>query len=595
MENLIIYDPLEDKSPMGVVSKNEKVKFCLKNKNLNLQEAYFLIKKDEDDEFSYLEMVKENENFVAEKEFENSGHYWYAFKIKINDEYYFLNKTYDNRSYLSREINECFFQLVTEKPYTQTNQMQGGIIYQIFVDRFCKYGEVAVREPLIFRKDWGGKIQKNTTDPLIINQEVFGGNFAGVESKLDYLKNLGVTIIYLNPISMANSNHKYDTADYMRVDSMFGTELDFERLIKEAKHRGINIIIDGVYNHTGSDSIYFNKYNRFNTLGAYKSKNSKFYSWYNWDCWPDRYGSWWGIDTLPSISHQSEDFQNYIAGDGGVIEKYLKQGVSGVRLDVVDEISDAFVKKIRNKVSSFGEDKAVIGEIWEDASTKISYSKRRKYFSENELTSVMNYPVKESIINYIKTKDPTDLVSTMRMLQNNYPKAVLDNLMNFLGTHDTGRFYSDLKAIAEGDEIRAFKLLKVATAILFLLPGVPSIFYGDEYGIENNDGSSRGCFDWNNYKTKIYDWYLKLTKIRKFEVLKDGNFKILYARHGKFVFERYNEHQRIIMFANLQKEPFNINIDGNFVSFLTKNRISNNIVLNQEEIEILIENKKEKK
>jgi len=476
MENFVKYDPLEDKSPIGVVAKNNKVEFKINTDRQDIELAYLVMKKDEDSQFRYIEMTRTSQGYICEQTFENAGHYWYVFQIKIGDNYFYINKTYDNRSYISYEIGEQFFQSVIEKEYTSYDQMQGGIIYQVFVDRFCKVGEVKKREPLIFRDDWGGGLQKNTTNPLIINLEVFGGNFAGLISKLDYLKKLGITIIYLNPISMANSNHKYDTADYMRVDPMFGTEKEFEFFINEAKQREIKVIIDGVYNHTGSDSIYFNKYNRFDTLGAYKSQDSKFYPWYNWDVWPDKYGSWWGIDTLPSIRHDSDDFQNFIAGDGGVIEKFLKQGIAGVRLDVVDEISDEFVKKIQKKVSSFGEDKIVVGEVWEDASTKISYSQRRKYFLDNELSSVMNYPVKESVITYLKTKEPYDLESTMRMLKNNYPKAVLDNLMNFLGTHDTGRFYSDIKAFCDGDEDRAFALLKVATTILFTLPGVHQYF-----------------------------------------------------------------------------------------------------------------------
>ncbi len=592
MENFVKYDPLEDKSPVGVIAKNNKVEFRINTERQDIELAYLVLKKDEDSQFRYIEMTKTSQGYVCEQTFENAGHYWYVFQIKIGDSYFYINKTYDNRSYISYEIGEQFFQSVIEKEYTSYEQMQGGIIYQVFVDRFCKVGEVKKREPLIFRDDWGGGLQKNTTDPLIINLEVFGGNFAGLTSKLDYLQKLGITIIYLNPISMANSNHKYDTADYMRVDPMFGTEKEFELFISEAKQRGIKVIIDGVYNHTGSDSIYFNKYNRFDTLGAYKSQNSKFYPWYNWDVWPDKYGSWWGIDTLPSIRHDSDDFQNFIAGDGGVIEKFLKQGVAGVRLDVVDEISDEFVKKIQKKVSSFGEDKIVVGEVWEDASTKISYSNRRKYFADNELSSVMNYPVKESVITYLKTKEPYDLESTMRMLQNNYPKAVLDNLMNFLGTHDTGRFYSDIKAFCDGDEARAFSLLRVATAILFTLPGIPSIFYGDEYGIENNDGSSRNCFDWNGYKTRIYEWYLKISKVRKLEVFKDGQFRILMASHGKFVFERYNQFERVVVLTNLQREPLEIKLEGTFESFFDKKKVDSFIILNENQVEILIEKNK---
>ena len=207
----------------------------------------------------------------------------------------------------------------------------------------------------------------------------------------------------------------------------------------------------------------------------------------------------------------------------------------------------------------------------------------------------MNYPAKESIMHFLRTKDTINFVSTMRMLQNNYPKAVLDNLMNFLGTHDTGRFYTDIKWIAEDNEEKALLFLKIATSILFLIPGVPCLFYGDEYGIENNDDSSRGCFDWNNYKTKIYSWYLKLSKIRKYKVLKDGLFNILFAKEGKLVFERFNDEERIIFCANLTNTPFNVEIEGDFKSFITKDEINSEICLGENEFEILIEKNKKKK
>lgn len=584
------YDPLLFKFPKGPISKNNDVKFHIDyNGETEPKITYFMIKADGDAEYKYLKMTKNN-GYEITYHFENAGHFWYNFQFVFEDYCLYLNKTFDSFSELSNERKEDYLQLVTEKEYTCTNSMQGGIIYQIYVDRFCKLGEVKCRKPLIMREDWGGKIQKNTTDPLIINLEVFGGNINGIISKLDYLKDLGITTIYLNPISQANSNHKYNTSDYMKIDDMFGTETDFKNLIELANERGMKIVIDGVYNHTGSDSIYFNKNGNFNTLGAYKSKDSKFYSWYDFEEYPDKYRSWWGIDTLPSINRNSADFQNFIAGKGGVLEKYLKLGVGGVRLDVVDEITDEFVQKIEKKVHEFGEDKVVMGEVWEDASTKSSYSKRRQYFTENELNSVMNYPVKETVLEFILTQNSKPLESTLRMLENNYPKVVKDNLMNFLTTHDTKRVFSELLRMNNDDKNLAFSLYKIATAFIFTLPGVPSIFYGDEYGMLNNDGSSRGCFDWKNYKNEIYDWFLKLTKIRKLPVLKDGELNILYSGNGKFAFERTGEKERVVVIANVSDSAFNINIEGDFTSFLTGKKISNH-TLSKDEFDILIETK----
>ena len=585
------YDPLLFKLPKGVITKNNNVKFFVEYNGENEPNiAYFMIKRDEDHTYQYLQMERVEGGYYFEYDFNESGHYWYNFQFVFDGYCLYLNRSFDTRSFIADYKGDDYLQLVTEKEYECTDCLQGGIIYQIFVDRFCKEGEVKNRKPLILRDDWGGSLHKNTTDPIFVNLEVFGGNFKGIISKLDYLKNLGVTTIYLNPIQLANSNHKYNTSDYMKVDDMYGTENEFKQLVDEAKKQGIQIVIDGVYNHTGSDSIYFNKDGNFDTLGAYRSQNSRYYNWFNFIEYPDKYYSWWGIDTLPSINHECDDFQDYITGDNGVIDKFMKLGVAGVRLDVVDEITDRFVKKIANRVHKYGKNKVVMGEVWENAAIKESYGARRKYFADNELNSVMNYPIKETVLEYVRTGSPVNLESTIRMLENDYPKVVRDNLMNFLTTHDTTRVFSELLAHTEGDEKTAANLYKIATALIFTLPGVPSIFYGDEYGMENDSGSSRGCFDWKNYKNDIYKWFEKLTKVRKIKALKDGETNVLYCQYGKFIFERVGENERIVVLANLHETNLDVNLEGDFTSFITGKKL-NEFKLGKNQVEILIERK----
>ena len=591
MNNIAYFDPLLFKCPKGTVAKGTEVSFMLKMEdNQSPKEVYLMIKDDEANDYTYEKMQKIQNNYTKTLKFENNGHYWYNFKVVFDNFSVFINKSYDNHSYTSCDKGEDFSQQVTEEEYTCTDSMQGGIIYQIFVDRFCKVGEVKPREPLVLREDWGGAIKKNTTNPILINEEVFGGNFKGITSKLDYLAELGVTVIYMCPISEAYSNHKYDTANYMNVDDMFGSEEDFKELIDKAKEKGMKVVIDGVYNHTGSDSIYFNKKGRYNEVGAYQSKDSKYHKWFDFINYPDVYEAWWGIDTLPRVNGNCTEFHDYIAGNGGVIEKFMKLGVSGVRLDVVDELDNSFVKKISNKVKEFGKDKVIMGEVWEDAGTKIAYSSRRKYFVENQLNSVMNYPVKESLLNYIKSGEPYELVSTIRMLQSNYPKVVQDNLMNFLTTHDTVRFRSELETITNGNEEEADALMKLASAVSYTMVGVPSIFYGDEYGMKNNDGSSRGCFDWNNYQNEIFEWYKKLATIRKMRVMKDGEINVIFAKYGKFVFERYNENECVIIATNMRGEDLRLRLNGEFESFITGERPTN-VVIKKYGFEILIEKK----
>lgn len=592
MNNIAYFDPLLFKCPKGTIAKGNEVKFKLEvSEDANPVDVYLMIKNDEDQDYTYEKMQKNEKYYEKTLKFKTNGHYWYKFKLVFKDYSLYVSKTFDAYSYVSEEPGEDFFQQVTEKEYTCTNSMQGGIIYQIFVDRFCKVGKVVPRTPLVLRDDWGGAIKKNTTDPILINEEVFGGNFKGITSKLDYLSDLGVTVIYMCPISEAYSNHKYDTADYMKVDSMFGSEEDFKELIDKAKEKGIQIIIDGVYNHTGSDSIYFNRKGRYAEAGAFQSTDSKYHKWFDFIDYPKVYESWWGIDTLPKVKGDCTEFHDYIAGDGGVIEKFMKLGIGGVRLDVVDELANDFVKKISNKVKEFGKHKVIMGEVWEDAGTKIAYDYRRRYFSENQLNSVMNYPIKSSLLNYIKSGDPIELVSTIRMLQNNYPKVVQDNLMNFLTTHDTVRFRSELQEIAEGNEEQANKLMKLASAVSFTMSGVPSIFYGDEYGMKNNDGSSRGCFDWENYQNETFKWYKHLAKIRKMKVMKDGDLNILYAKHGKFIYERVNENERVVVLTNMTDTSLKVNLHGDFTSFITGEKASS-FNLEKHDVEILIETKK---
>ena len=591
MNNMAYFDPLLFKCPKGTVTKGTEVSFKLKVKEgCSPKEVYLMVKDDVEQDYYYHKMICNENSYTKTISFEKSGHYWYNFKLVFNDYSVFVSKTYDSHSYISYDKGEDFSQQVLEEEYVSTDSMQGGIIYQIFVDRFCRVGDVKTKEPLVLREDWGGKIKKNTSNPILINEEIFGGNFKGITSKLDYLKELGVTVIYMCPISEAYSNHKYDTADYMTIDEMFGGEDDFKELVQKAKEKDIQIVIDGVYNHTGSDSIYFNKKGRYGELGAYQSKDSKYYKWFDFIKFPDVYESWWGINTLPSVNGNCSEFQEYIAGKNGVIEKFMNLGVSGIRLDVVDELSNDFVKKISNKVKEFGKDKVIMGEVWEDAGTKIAYSSRRKYFVENQLNSVMNYPVKESLLNYIRTGEPYELVSTIRMIQNNYPKVVQDNLMNFLTTHDTVRFRSELENITAGDNKKADCLMKMASAICYTMVGVPSIFYGDEYGMKNNDGSSRGCFDWENYQNEIYEWFKHLAKIRKLSVMKDGDINILLAKRGKFVYERVNENERVIVATNLFGEDLRLRLNGEFESFITGEKVTSVIVKNNK-FEILIEKK----
>jgi len=391
----------------------------------------------------------------------------------------------------------------------------------------------------------------------------------------------------------------------MQIDDLLGDKNDFVELIKNAKQKGIKIILDGVFNHTGDDSLYFNKYNRYDSLGAYQSKESKYYNWYNFTNFPNEYDSWWGIMTLPAINEDNDDYIHFITGENGVIDYYTKLGVGGWRLDVVDELPSEFVKSIRNAVKRADNDAIIIGEVWEDASNKISYGNRREYFQGKELDSVMNYPLKNAIIEFVKNGNSEFLLHTIKEQMDHYPQKALHSLMNILSTHDTARILTVLGGeSADGkDKITLSKLkispnqmesaifkLKVATTLQFTLCGVPSIYYGDEVGMEGYaDPLNRCTFPWGNENTEILEWYKFLSNLRKeISAFKMGDFEQIYCDKGVFIFKRLDEKSQVLVCINISSNNFYFEFDGNLKELITKKTYTNNYVFNSQTIAIFI-------
>jgi len=441
--------------------------------------------------------------------------------------------------------------------YAEPTKYYGGVIYHIFVDRFNKGGNVPVREDAVLMKQWEGAIPEYPAYPgaHLENNTFFGGTLYGITEKLDYIKSLGTTLIYLSPIFEAYSNHKYDTGDYMKVDDMFGGEKALKKLICEAKKRGIGIILDGVFNHTGSDSVYFNREGRYETLGAYQSKESPYYKWYDFKSFPNKYTCWWGIEILPRINPDIKECGEFIAGNGGVIEKYSKLGIAGFRLDVADELSDSFISKIKSKLLENPESSLLYGEVWEDASNKIAYDKRKHYYLGSELDGVMNYPLRTGIISFLKNKDKSALEYEFLDVMFNAPIRVRNMQMNLLGTHDTERILTMLAGeSADGktnDELarthltdiqkkKGISLLKMAYVILSTVPGLPTVFYGDEVGLEGyKDPFNRRPYPWKNGNSEIREYYKKIGKIRREEELyKDGDFSLIHIDAERLIFAR---------------------------------------------------------
>ena len=449
------------------------------------------------------------------------GLYWYRFVFHTeNGDVY---KDNDGRLYQFT---------VYQKGYKTPDWLKGGVIYHIFVDRFNKGKD----RDIVFRKkgvlkEWGEEVTIVDPDGVFRANDFYGGNLQGIIDKLDYLKGLGVTLIYLSPIFESSSNHRYDTGDYEKIDDLLGSEEKFAELISKAKSKGIGIMLDGVFNHTGADSKYFNKFGAYPTLGAYQSKDSVYYNWYDFYKFPDEYHCWWGITVTPTISQRALSFRDMIAGEDGIIEKWTKLGVKGWRLDVVDELREDFVKNIRERVKESDSDAVVIGEVWEDASNKIAYSYRRHYFQGEELDGVMNYPFKEATLAYALGGEVKNFIDTVMTIVENYPRQSLDVTMNLIDSHDTARALSVLSGVDMAGTDKAFrrdfrmngdlyalakKRLILASALQFTLPGVPSIFYGDERGMQGyEDPLCRRTIDWSGYDEEIFSHYKTLGAIRK--------------------------------------------------------------------------------
>ena len=452
--------------------------------------------------------------------------------------------------------------------------IKGGLIYHIFIDRFNRGGRfgadgrpAGLRDDAVYRTDWGGcPAFRPDEEGIIRNNDFFGGDIYGVIEKLPYLESLGVTCIYLSPVFEAASNHKYDTGDFMKVDAGFGGDEALQKLCKDADELGMKVILDGVFNHVGSDSRYFNRYDNYDGAGAYRGAGSPYYDWFTFKE-DGTYEAWWGIKLLPTMNKLAESYREYICGFDGVIAHWMKKGVSGWRLDVVDELPDVFLDPLCARMKAENHDAFIVGEVWEDASHKIAYSTRRRYFLGGQLDSVTNYPLKNSIIACVKEGNILQLAETMAALNRNYPAGVLHSLMNILGTHDTMRILTALSDsdFPEGREAMsgfyltdeqtrvAIKRLKLASTLQFTLPGVPCLYYGDEAGMDGGaDPFNRRCYPWGAENGELVSWYTNLSRQRKERsCFKDGKYELVEARAGLFAFTRGQGNDRVLVAINV--------------------------------------------
>ena len=616
----VVFDSRDErfKTPQGAARAGENVQICLLTESaVDVRRAQALVQCDRDGSWARYEMTEkvprmpEGGYRAYEMAFvpETPGLYWYHFELETAAGRLTVGLSgADNRAIITEDPKN--WQLtVYRRAYEVPEWFEGGVMYHIFVDRFCHEGPYVELPGKKTRRDWGGMPEyRPDQDGRIRNNDFFGGNLQGIRSKLPYLEELGVTCLYLSPIFAAYSNHKYDTADYTKIDPMFGDEETFRALCREAGERGIRVILDGVFSHTGADSIYFDKEGHYGGNGAYGNPDSPYRSWYYFhnDHNKENYETWWGIDTLPRINKLCPEYDAFICGEDGIARRWLRAGAAGWRLDVADELPNRFLRKLTKAVKTERPDALLIGEVWEDASNKIAYDERKNYFEGDKLDSVMNYPFRTAIIDFVRSGNAWQLAACIEEILEHYPEEVVHCLMNSLGTHDTERILTALggkdlgynpsreaqaqEQMSPAERARAVRLFMIAEALQMTLPGVPCIYYGDEAGMEGyKDPFNRRCYPWGSEDPGLIAWTKKLTAIRRAHpVYRRGEYRTVASLGGIFAFERFGAGERIITCANCGQEEGKVIADDTWQDLLTGELYKNNITIFPGQVLILL-------
>ena len=534
---------------------------------------------------------------------------WYYFIIVSTDGTWYYGNNEDQLGGVGElydKIPPSFQITVYEKDAKTPDWFKHSVMYQIFPDRFCRKGSrLPEKKGAVLHTVWNDMpfYAKDPDTKEIITYDFFGGNFEGIESKLSYLKELGISTIYLNPIFEAESSHRYDTGDYHKTDPMLGTEEDFRRLLDKAKKMGIRIILDGVFSHTGSNSIYFNQKHAYDSVGAAESKDSPYYEWYSFRKYPEDYECWWEHPTLPNVKETTPSYLDFIIRNkDSVMHHWMKTGIAGWRLDVIDELPAEFSRYFYQEMKKDDPESVLIGEVWEDASHKVSYDKQREYLCGGEMDSAMNYPFRQNLLDFLLKKIDAGLcMRRLESLRENYPKENFYAMMNLIGSHDVARVMTllgeapDEKEMTEAEQGR-FRLndgqaklaadrLRLAVLCQMTYPGVPCVYYGDEIAMEGyGDPFNRGSYDWESGNADMREWHRKLIRERnEHTVLRTGEFLPLHAgddilayarviRDGKDVFGQKAQNECCLIAVNRSEEERQASFDvrdfaeGTFVS-----------------------------
>lgn len=523
------------KRPFGAIRTKQKCGFRV-TVSEPADQIILWLTKDRESPVPYKMESNNQLNYQNQIVIDSPGLYWYYFEVTSKGKTFLVgkdklgaNKVVDDFNKVKQYQLTCYAEDVPEVDwYTK------GLVYQIFPDSFSNgnphrivYGEK--RNSFIYatHEDTPYYIRDNQGN--IVRWSFYGGNLAGITNEIPYLKKLGVTTVYLNPIFSATSNHRYDTNDFFKIDSMLGTEKDFVKLASKLHKNGMHLILDGVFNHVGVHSKYFQK--------AIKDPQSSYRDWFNFQNYPTEYTSWWGIKDLPEVNKENQEYQKMIFGNRGVLKKWLDLGADGWRIDVADELPMDFLEKIRNRLDQENS-QILIGEVWEDASKKYVNNIRRPYTSGKNLTGVMNYPARSFVLNLLKNQGlekERNIINDFLELVENYPANFLHNCLNNIGTHDTER----IKTVVNNNE----NLVALAFGILFMLPGVPCIYYGDEAGlVGGKDPDNRRFFPWQKESKFLQKRVQILSKIRQTNsAIVAGKIGIINFQNGLYSLVRYDD------------------------------------------------------
>lgn len=511
--------------------------------------------------------------FETVVQIETSAMYQYYFSFEAKGKFqYYKKQNITGDTSITKE--ECWKMSVG---FDVPEWAKGAMMYHIYVDRYRK-GKDMEKQPMprrILHQNWDEPPVLGPDENGEWNIDFYGGDLKGIEETLWFIKSLGVDILYLSPIVRSQSNHRYDTADYENVDPYAGTNGMLKSLCEKAHQKGMKVVLDAVFNHTGNDSIYFNQFGTFENVGAYQSPESPYYSFYKREHIRGHhdFAYWWGMRNLPVCDGNSPQWRNFIFGEGGVIDKWFKLGIDGLRLDVADELSDDFIEGIVRAVKRNKQDGFILGEVW-----KNPMRMNRSYISSGKgMHSVMNYLMVDALIRYYKYCDTSKLDNVLKEIMSEYPEQTIQTLMNFTSTHDISRAieifgcnafqqYGEWAWNLQNDSLDWIKSHKMsreeykygkmvyksyAFALAFL-PGIFTIFYGDEVGLQGiGNLANRAPYPWKHMDQDLLNFFRRIGKVRKQQqFLRTAEFKVVKIDHQQFVFERYGKKEKVLVIVS---------------------------------------------